>query len=132
LPLHAEGRLSYWLRDIRASGVRPYLHVGGGIAQVDLKKSDVTVRDCSEEPARDSFLACIEARDAYDAANHPELPQKRLDAYRKLGNAFVTTGAGAVVGLTGNTGLQIHLNAMLMLPSVGLVIEPSVGMVFGF
>jgi hypothetical protein len=132
LPVHAEARLSYWLRDIGASGVRPYLHVGGGIAQVDLKKSDVTVRDCSEEPARDAFLACIDARDAYDSANHPELPQKRLDAYRKLGNAFVTTGAGAVVGLTGNTGLQVHLNAMLMLPSVGVVIEPSLGMVFGF
>jgi hypothetical protein len=132
LPVHVEGRLSYWLRDLGATGVRPYLHVGGGIAQVDLKKSDLTVRDCSEEPARDAFLACIDARDAYDSSNRPELPQKRLDAYRKLGNAFVTTGAGAVVGLSGNTGLQIHLNAMLMLPSVGLVIEPSVGMVFGF
>jgi hypothetical protein len=132
LPLHVEGRLSYWLRDISASGVRPYLHVGGGIAQVDLKKSDVTVRDCSEEPTRDAFLACIEASGAYDPANNPELPQKQLDAYRKLGNAFVTAGGGAVVGLGGNIGLQIHLNAMLMLPSVGLVIEPSLGMVYGF
>ena len=132
LPVHAEGRLSYWLRELSAGGVRPYLHLGGGIAEVDLKKSDVTVRDCSTETARDAFLACIDARDAYDAANHPELPQKRLDAYRKLGNAFVTTGGGAVIGLSGNTGLQLNLNAMLMLPSVGLVIEPSVGMVYGF
>ncbi len=132
LPLHAEGRISYFLRDINAGGVRPYLHLGGGIAEVDLKKSDVTVRDCSEEMARDAFLACIDARDAYDSANHPELPEKKLDAYRKLGNAFVTTGGGALVALSRNTALQIHVNAMLMLPSVGLVIEPSLGMVYGF
>jgi hypothetical protein len=132
LPLHAEGRLSYFLRDIDAGGVRPYLHLGGGIAEVDLKKSDVTVRDCSEETARDAFLACIDARDAYDSANHPELPEKKLDAYRKLGNAFVTTGGGALIALSRNTALQIHVNAMLMLPSIGLVIEPSLGMVYGF
>jgi hypothetical protein len=132
LPLHFEGRLSYWLRAISATGVRPYLHLGGGIAQVDLKKSDLTVQDCSTEPSRDAFLACIGARDAYNAANRPELPQMRLDAYRKLGNAFITTGGGTLVGLGGDTALQIHLNAMLLLPSVGVVVEPSVGVVYGF
>jgi hypothetical protein len=132
LPLHAEGRLSYWLRPAGASGVRPYVHLGGGIAQIDLKKSDVTVRDCSEESVREDFLACIAASDAYDAANLPELPQRKLDAYRKLGNGFVTTGGGVLVGLTAATALQVHVNAMLMLPSVGLVIEPSVGVLYGF
>ncbi len=132
LPLHAEGRISYWLRPARANGVRPYLHLGGGIAQVDLKKSDVTVRDCSEEAVRSDFLDCIAATGAYDSANQPELPERRLDAYRKLGNAFVTTGGGALVGLTHDMALQVHLNAMLMLPSVGVVVEPSLGVVYGF
>lgn len=132
LPLHAEGRLSYWLRSAGASGVRPYVHLGGGIAQIDLKKSDVTVRDCSEETVREDFLSCIAASDAYDSANRPELPQRKLDAYRKLGNAFVTTGGGVLVGLTAATALQVHVNAMLMLPSVGLVVEPSVGVLYGF
>jgi len=132
LPVHIEARLSYWLRAMNARGVRPYLHLGGGIAEVDLKKSDVTVRDCSTETARDAFLACIDARDAYDPANQPDLPQRQLDAYRKLGSAFVTTGGGVVIGLSSNTGLQLHLNAMLMLPSVGLVIEPSIGILYGF
>lgn len=132
LPLHAEGRLSYWLIPTSAEGLRPYVHLGGGIAQVDLKKSDVTVRDCSEEAVRSDFLDCIAATGAYDSANRPELPERRLDAYRKLGNAFVTSGAGVLVGLTHTTALQLHLNAMLMLPSVGLVIEPSVGVLYGF
>jgi hypothetical protein len=99
---------------------------------VDLKKSNLTVRDCSTERGRDAFLACIAARDAYDAANSPDLPQRKLDAYRKLGNAFVTTGGGVLVGLGGGMALQIHLNAMLMLPSVGVVIEPSLGVLYGF
>jgi hypothetical protein len=120
------------LRPARASGVRPYVHLGGGIAQIDLKKSDVTVRDCSEEAVREDFLACIAARDAYDSANRPELPQRKLDAFRKLGNAFVTSGGGVLIGLTTSTALQLHVNAMLMLPSVGVVVEPSVGVLYGF
>jgi hypothetical protein len=132
LPLHAEGRLSYWLRPAQASGVRPYVHLGGGIAQVDLKKSGVTVRDCSEEMVRSDFLSCIAATGAYDSANPPELPERRVDAYRKLGNAFVTSGGGVLLGLTRATALQLHLNAMLMLPSVGVVVEPSVGVLYGF
>lgn len=132
LPLHAEGRLSYWLRPTHARGVRAYVHLGGGIAQVDLKKSDITVRDCSEEAVRSDFLSCIAAEGAYDSANSPELPERRLDAYRKLGNAFVTSGGGVLVGLTHNTALQVHLNAMLLLPSVGVVVEPSLGVLYGF
>jgi hypothetical protein len=132
LPVHIEARVSYWLRALSASGVRPYLHLGGGIAEVDVKKSNVSVRDCSEEPTRDAFLDCINALGAYDPANNPELPSKTLDVYSKLGNAFVTTGGGALIGLGDNTGLQLNLNAMLMLPTVGVVLEPSLGIVYGF
>jgi hypothetical protein len=132
LPVHIEARVSYWLRALSASGVRPYLHLGGGIAEVDVKKSNVSVRDCSEEPTRNAFLDCINALGAYDPANNPELPSKTLDVYSKLGNAFVTTGGGALIGLGDNTGLQLNLNAMLMLPTVGVVLEPSLGVVYGF
>lgn len=131
LPIHAEARLQYWLRGLSATGLRPYLHVGGGIAQVDIKKGQVTVRDCSEEPEREAFLDCINARDAYDSANDPALPSRTLDAYRKLGNAFVTTGGGVLFSLGGDAALQVNLNAMLMLPSVGFVVQPSIGLVYG-
>jgi hypothetical protein len=132
LPIHAEGRLSYWLRGLSADGVRPYLHLGGGFAQVDVHKSGVTVRDCSEVPERLAFLDCISAKNAYDSANRPDLPTKKLDAYRKLGHAFVTVGGGALFGLGGETALQLNLNAMLLLPATGFVLEPSVGLVHGF
>jgi len=132
LPIHAEGRLSYWLRGVDATGVRPYLHLGGGIAQVDLVKRDITVRDCSEELERSAFLDCIQAQNAYDSASPQAqaLPTKTLDAYRKLGNGFVTLGGGVLVPLGGAVGLQLNLNAMLMLPSVGFVLQPSLGLVY--
>jgi hypothetical protein len=127
LPIHAEGRAQYWLRALSATGLRPYLHVGGGLAQVDIKKGDVTVRDCSQEAVRQAFLDCIAATNAYDSANAPQLPTRRLDAYRKLGNAFVTAGGGVLLPLGQSTALQLNLNAMFMLPSSGLVLQPSLG-----
>jgi hypothetical protein len=130
LPVHAEGRVSYWLRGSQARGWRPYLHLGGGIAQVDLKKSDLVVRDCSEEASRPAFFDCIQANGQYDPVNEPELPEKRLDVYRKLGNAFLTGGGGVLLPLGAHAGLQMSLNALLMLPSVGFVLQPSLGLVY--
>jgi len=127
LPVHAEARAQYWLRALSATGWHPYIHLGGGLAQVDIKKGDVTVRDCSEEPVRQAFLDCIAATNAYDSANDPELPTRTLDAYRKLGNAFVTGGGGFMLPLGQSTALQVNLNAMFMLPSSGLVLQPSLG-----
>ena len=79
----------------------------------------------------DDFLDCINAQGAYDSANDPALPEQNLEAYRKLGQAFVTTGGGVVMALGASTGLQFNVNAMFMLPSSGLVIEPSLGLVYG-
>jgi hypothetical protein len=127
LPVHDEGRAHYWLRALSTTGWHPYLHVGGGLAQVDIKKGDVTVRDCSQESVRQAFLDCIAATNAYDSANAPQLPTRTLDAYRKLGNAFVTAGGGVLLPLGQSTALQLNLNAMFMLPSSGLVLQPSLG-----
>jgi hypothetical protein len=132
LPVHAEARVSYWLRGLSAQGARPYLHLGGGIAEVDVKKSGVAVRDCSEVPERQAFLDCASAQNAYDPANHPELPSKQLDAYRKLGHAFVDVGGGALFGLGHELALQANLNLMLLMPATGFALEPSVGLVYGY
>jgi hypothetical protein len=130
LPLHAEGRVQYWLRGLGANGLQPYVHIGGGLAQVDIKKAGVTVRDCSQEPAREAFLDCIDARNAYDSGNDPALPTRTLNSYRKLGDVFATAGGGVLLPLGGNVAIVVNLNAMLMMPSVGFVLQPSIG--FGY
>jgi hypothetical protein len=131
LPVHIEGRLAYWPRGSWGSTLLPSIHLGAGFAEVDLEKGGVAVRDCTEEPGRQAFLECIAATGNYAPANSPDLPTRQLDAYRKLGNAFIGIGGGLAVPLGGRAALQLNLNALLMLPSVGVVVQPSVGVAYG-
>jgi hypothetical protein len=133
LPAHAEIRGTFYplKNSLTRPGFRPYVHIGGGMAQVDAKM-DAIVVDCStlengspSEPADD--LACA-AGSPNPSVDHPKL---NLDAYKKLGQGFVTFGLGAVYALTGGFGVQLNLNGMFMLPTSGAVIEPSLGLVFG-
>jgi hypothetical protein len=106
LPVHGEGRAKYWFgRNVLAKrGIRPYVHLGGGIAQVDAKLP-VTIQAGADQPT--------------------------LDAYRKLGQAFATIGGGAMYALRPQHGPILNLNLMYMLGSSGPVIEPSLGIVYG-
>lgn len=130
-PVHIEARLAWWPRGIWGAAWRPYVHLGAGLAQVDLSEEGLDVRDCSEEPDRASFLDCLAAAGGYAPEAEPDLPTRRLDAWRKLGDAFVTGGGGLLLTLSERAALQINLNAMLMLPSVGVVLQPSLGLVYG-
>lgn len=132
LPYHGELRVAYWLgKDVFAKkGIRPYFHIGGGVAQVDAKLP-VTIVDCSANgtitAGNPQYNACAGA-----TPNAPALgPTAELDAYKKLGQSFVTLGGGAVYALNPNSGIQLNLNIMQMLPTSGQVIEPSLGYVFG-
>lgn len=131
LPVHLEARLAYWPRGLWATGLRPFLQLGAGFAEVDLKQSNVDVSDCTEEPGRQAFLDCIAANGDYDPANAPELPTRQLDAYRRLGGTFVEAGGGLSFPIGGRTAVQLNLNALLMLPSVGVVLQPSLGVSYG-
>jgi hypothetical protein len=131
LPVHLEGRLAYWPRGLWATGLRPFLQLGAGFAEVDLKQGGLAVRDCTEEPGRQAFLDCIAANGSYDPANAPELPVRQLDAYRRLGGTFAELGAGLSLPIGGRAQVQVNLNALLMLPSVGVVLQPSLGMSYG-
>ncbi len=131
LPLHLEGRLAYWPRGAWASGLRPYVHLGAGLAAVDIAKKKVSVRDCTTEPGRQAFLDCIGAENAYAPESSPELPVRALDVYRKLGNAFASVGGGLSVPIGARASLLFNLEALLMLPSVGVVLQPSLGIGYG-
>jgi hypothetical protein len=132
LPYHGELRVAYWLGKnvFEKKGLRPYVHVGGGVAQVDAKLP-VTIVDCSNNktrpPSDAGYQACANA-----PANSPtQGSQTELDAYKKLGQSFIAIGGGAVYALSPNSGLQLNVNLMYMLPTTGQVIEPTLGYVFG-
>jgi hypothetical protein len=127
LPFHGELRAQYWFgKDALAKkGLRPYVHVGGGIAQVD-GKVKVKVSDCS--PLTDpAFGQCTNGQNP-----GVPVPQKELDAWRKMGQGFVTIGGGAMYAFKENIGAQLNVNLMYMLPTSGPVIQPSLGVVYGF
>jgi hypothetical protein len=103
MPIHAEGRVAYWFRALSQEGILPYVHASGGLAQVDGK---ITV----------NVIA-------------PDNSKKKLDAWKMMGQGFVTLGGGALFPLGEVAALQANINVMYMLPSTGLVLEPSLGLV---
>ncbi len=129
LPVHAEARFSYWFGRgaLGKKGLRPYVFLGGGLAQVDAKVP-VTVYDCHGHPTGQN---CVDGVEPPAGPDESTLPQKKLDAWKKLGQGFVTAGGGLVYAFTGNLGVQANFNFMYMLGSSGPVLEPSLGFVYG-
>jgi hypothetical protein len=135
LPVHVEARAKWWLRGTAAfskPGFRPWLHVGGGIAQVDAKVN-VDVVDCT--PAADPKIMqlgeCIAAGNPHDARSfHGQI--QSLQATKQLGQAFATVGGGVMYAVAKNHGAVLNLNLMVPFPSAGFVVEPSIGYVYGF
>jgi hypothetical protein len=130
LPIHAEARVSYWFGRgaLGKKGLRPYIFVGGGMAQVDAKVP-VTVYDCSGLDRNGGEIDDAECRKGN--WDRKVLRQKKLDAWKKLGQGFAEAGGGGVYAFTPNLGAQVNLNIMYMLGSSGFVFEPSVGLVYG-
>lgn len=142
LPFHAELRGAYWIgkNALGKKGLRPYLGLGGGMAQVDAKVP-VTIKDCTGRyddgtlhatdgnPA--SATPIEDCRQALTNFDQREMPDVQLDAYKKLGQGFVTVSGGLAFAFKENMALQLNLNFMYMLPSSGAVLEPSLGFVAG-
>jgi hypothetical protein len=108
LPLHLELRAAYLMGDKPlGKGLRPYLVVAGGIAQVDASLP-VSVDDSRSETG-----------------------SYKLVAWKKSGRSFVGGGAGAVFALGANSGLLLEAKLQEMLGSSGTAITLSGGYAFG-
>ena len=132
LPLHLEGRISYWFGSgaLGKKGLRPYAFVGGGMAQVDAKVP-VTVFDCGS-PMLDGQAAPEPAcKDGALTVNPSNLLRRKVDAWKKLGQGFAEVGGGIVYAFKEQIGVQANLNLMYMLGSSGPVFEPSLGLIYG-
>ena len=110
LPFHGEIYGSYWFAPFEQKGLHPYASVGFGLAQVDAEVS-VTNQINRTDPST-SYVNYV--------------------AYKRMGKQFLKLGGGLVYDVTDSIGLQGNLNAMIMLPSTGFVLEPSLGLILGF
>jgi hypothetical protein len=133
LPIHAEVRGTFWILPLTMKPLRAYVSLGGGMAQVDAKVS-VPERDCADtrEPDWDmengSFSDC---RTGDSSFNWTELEETPVDAWKKMGQGFITGAIGGVFAFKDNMGVQLNVNFMYMLPASGFVMEPSLGFVYG-
>jgi hypothetical protein len=108
LPLHLEVRAAYWIGDkALGKGLRPYLVLAGGIAQVDASVP-VWVDDTRSETG-----------------------WYKLKAWKRTGRSFVGGGAGAVLALNANSGLLLEAKLQEMLGTSGMAITLSGGYAFG-
>jgi hypothetical protein len=129
-PVHLEGRLSYWFG---SGSVRPYLQLGGGVAQVDARTELQNMQDCTRVPQdpnlpnpEQPFLDCIAGDPRFAGA----LPQFTVDAWKKVGQGFVKSFGGIIFEFSDSFAAQLDLGVMLMVPSSGLVLEPSLGLLY--
>jgi len=124
LPFHAELRLTYWFGQgaLAKKGVRPYAFVAGGMAQVDAKVK-VKIYDCSSSAGMSAPTGC--------EGNGGAIPSREVDAWKKLGQGFAAIGGGMVYAVQPNLGIKANVNFMYMLGASGLVLEPSLGLVYG-
>lgn len=114
LPIHAEPRLTYHFVSLGKPGLHPYIHAGGGLAQIDGK---MTVSVCGRNPT-DNDPACTNIHSVY--------------VYKRLGQGFVTLGGGAMYPFGKNFGAVLNVNFMYMLPDAGFVLQPSLGATMAF
>jgi hypothetical protein len=115
LPLHLEGRVSYFLGQdpLTKVGLRPYAFAAAGLAQVDSRVAVHVVESGGPTP-------------------QPDNPAEQdLVVYKKMGQAFGGLGAGAIYATTPTSGIVLELKAMALFPSAGQVLEPTIGYTLG-
>ncbi len=108
LPAHAELRMAYYFGSdpFAEPGVRPYLAVGGGLAEVR-GRVDVDYYEDSK---------------AYNQAH-----KQTLDAWRKTGRGFIAPTLGAQFAFTRSFALTLEVRLLAMLGTSGYAPAASVG-----
>jgi hypothetical protein len=119
-PYHAEIRGTFWFVSLAKQSLRPYVSAGGGMAQIDAPVHDVYILRATEDAPEG----------VYD--QNPDGSTMAFTAYKRMGQGFAAIALGAVLPVGTMYGLQLNINGMYMLPSSGLVIEPSLGFLVGF
>jgi hypothetical protein len=149
-PYHLEVKLAYWWAPLSNRTFRSYVHSSVGTAQVDAKvtlpeydctKAGTPDRNPSEAPVQGMswtdplsgevytpFEQCASGKGYYD---HRHYSPVLVDAWKKMGQLFVSLGAGGMFAITDQLVVVLNLNVMLMLPAPGLVLEPSLGLEVG-
>jgi len=110
LPLHAEARVAYWFgsHPTARTGLRPFVVLSGGVAEVDAKRR---------------FVA-QDVRPPYDS-------NYNLQAWRKAGQGFAALGGGIMYALSPSSGITVELKVLQMLGTSATGVAGQLGYALG-
>lgn len=134
IPLHAEGRIAFWPTSAPFSeaGVRPFVFVSGGYAQIDTQVAVEVLEDgraCGALDPADTASECTVAS-GKDGAIQPR--KQTLSAYKQTGLGFASIGGGVQFSPTRRVGIDLGVRASLTFPVVAPVLSPEAGISVGF
>jgi hypothetical protein len=112
-PFHLEARVTYHFgtEPLRQKGLRPYVHLSAGVAEVDGK---------------------VAVPVYVDAVAYAKDDRLKLTAWKKTGTAFAALGGGVMYAITPTSGPYLDVRLMQMLGVSGTVISPLIGYAIGF
>lgn len=133
IPVHAEARFGYWpgKNPFAGSGVRPYLMVSGGFAQVDTKVNVEVLEDgnkCGAQNPSDGKSPCT-------VPSSDGVIEKRIQtlaAYRQAGLGFAALSFGVQFAPTARVALFLAVRGNITFPVVTGVFSPEGGISLGF
>jgi hypothetical protein len=122
---HVEGRIAYWFGSdpFGKQGIRPYLAVVGGVAEVDDKFSVQIYETLCKTPPE----CATTANRAKGLAPNPT-----LTVWRRGAKNFAGGSIGVMIPTSQNQGLLAEVKAQTFFPTAGFTISPSVGYALGF
>jgi hypothetical protein len=84
-----------------------------------------------EDPAGiNAYTQCRSGKKTfYNTKHHTAVP---VDAWKKMGQGFIEAGVGGMLALGQNMGVTLEAKFMYMLPASGVVLEPVLGVMYGF
>jgi hypothetical protein len=135
LPLHAEGRLGYTLgRDpFSGPGVRPWLFLAGGVAQVDVPVEVQVVENgeaCGAAEPNNFSSPCTLPTSA--GTDVPEERIQTLTAVKQAGLGFAGAGAGVSFVPVDLLAISLGMKFSITVPVVIPVLSPEVSIGLGF
>lgn len=128
-PLHAEARVGYWpgTGQWSIAGVRPYLMISGGLAQVDTKVT-VNIAEDSAACGKVTDGRCTKA--SSDGVFEPAT--QSVTTYKQAGLGFAALSFGVHFAPTPMVALYLAVRGNITFPVVTGVLSPEGGLALGF
>jgi hypothetical protein len=132
LPFHGEARIGFWPGHdpFVGKGVRPFIIVSGGVAQVDAKVNVQVLEDataCGANPM-DTMSACTKP----SSDGTLEQRQQYLTVFRQNGLGFAAATFGVQFAPSTRVAINAGARFSATFPSVAAVLSPEVGLAVGF